>query len=50
MNILSLEDFSLAIGQRKLFDHSSFFLQEGEKVGVIGINGTKESVRWRGIT
>lgn len=43
MNILSLEDFSLAIGQRKLFDHASFFLQEGEKVGVIGINGTGKS-------
>ena len=43
MNVLSLEDVSLSFGQRKLFDHASFFLQEGEKVGIIGINGAGKS-------
>ncbi len=40
MNILTLENITKAYGQRKLFDDASFYLQEGEKVGVIGINGT----------
>lgn len=39
MNILTVENISKAYGDRKLFDHTSFYLQEGEKVGVIGING-----------
>ena len=43
MNVLSLEDVRLQYGQRKLFDHASFFLQEGEKVGIIGINGAGKS-------
>lgn len=40
MNILTLENITKAYGERKLFDDASFYLQEGEKVGVIGINGT----------
>ena len=43
MNVLSLEDICLAFGQRKIFDHASFFLQTGEKVGIIGINGAGKS-------
>ena len=40
MNILTLENITKAYGERKLFDEASFYLQEGEKVGIIGINGT----------
>lgn len=40
MNILTLENITKAYGERKLFEDTSFYLQEGEKVGVIGINGT----------
>lgn len=43
MNILTLDDFSVAFGQRKIFDHCSFYLQEREKVGIIGINGAGKS-------
>ncbi len=43
MNILSAENISMAFGERKLFDETSFYLQDGEKVGIIGINGTGKS-------
>lgn len=39
MNILTVENITKSYGERKLFDNASFYLQEGEKVGVIGING-----------
>ena len=40
MNILTVENLTKSYTERKLFDKASFSLQEGEKVGVIGINGT----------
>lgn len=43
MTILSIENISKAYGERKLFDEASFFMQDGEKVGIIGINGTGKS-------
>lgn len=40
MNLINIENITKAYTERKLFDHASFSVQEGEKVGVIGINGT----------
>ena len=43
MNILSLEHLTHSYTERKLFDDADFYLHEGDKVGVIGINGTGKS-------
>lgn len=43
MNILSLENITHSYTERKLFDKASFYLHEGDKVGIIGINGTGKS-------
>lgn len=43
MNLLNLENITKAYGIRKLFDETSFYLNEGEKVGILGINGTGKS-------
>ena len=43
MNILTVDRINKAYGVRKIFNEASFFLQEGEKAGIIGINGTGKS-------
>lgn len=43
MNILTVDNITKAYGERKLFSDASFYLQEGEKAGIIGINGTGKS-------
>ena len=47
MNILTLENITKVYTERKLFDGADFYLQEGEKVGIIGINGTGKSTLLR---
>ncbi len=43
MNILTLENITKVFTERKVFDEASFYMEDGEKVGVIGINGTGKS-------
>ena len=40
MNLINVEKITKIFAERRLFDNASFSLQEGEKVGIIGINGT----------
>lgn len=43
MNILTVSGITKSYSRRLLFEDASFFLQEGEKAGVLGINGTGKS-------
>jgi ATP-binding cassette subfamily F protein uup len=43
MNLLTIENMSKSFTERMLFDKVSFGINEGDKVGVIGINGTGKS-------
>lgn len=43
VNILTLENITKVFTERKVFDEASFYMEEGEKVGVVGINGTGKS-------
>ncbi len=47
MNLLTMENITKSYTERLVFDHTSFSLATGEKVGVIGINGTGKSTLLR---
>ncbi len=47
MNIITVDEITKAYGERKIFNQASFFLQEGEKTGVLGINGTGKTTLLR---
>ena len=43
MNLVTIEHLTKSYTERLLFDDTSFSINEGEKVGLIGINGTGKS-------
>ena len=43
MNLLTMQNVTHSFTQRILLDHASLGINEGEKIGVIGINGTGKS-------
>ena len=47
MNILNIEHVSKIYGEKTIFDDASFGIQEGEKIGIIGINGTGKTTLLR---
>ncbi len=43
MNLVTIEHLTKSYTERLLFDDTAFSVQEGEKIGVIGVNGTGKS-------
>ena len=43
MNILSAENLSKSYGMKRLFNHISFGIDDNDKIGLIGVNGTGKS-------
>ena len=40
MNIINIEHISKIFGEKIIFQDASFGIQEGDKIGIVGINGT----------
>ncbi len=40
MNIINIEQYQQGLWREGIFDDASYGIQEGDKIGIIGINGT----------
>ena len=47
MNILNIEHISKIYGDKVIFDDVSYGMSQGEKIGIIGINGTGKTTLLR---
>ena len=47
MNILNIEHISKIFGEKTIFDDVSYGIHEGDKIGIIGINGTGKTTLLR---
>lgn len=47
MNIINIEHISKIYGEKTIFDDASFGVQEGDRIGIVGINGTGARVKIR---
>ena len=43
MNLLTVEGISKSFGDKKIFENITFGIDEGDRTGLIGINGTGKS-------
>ena len=43
MNIINIEHISKIFGEKVIFEDASFGIQQGDKIGIVGINGTGKS-------
>lgn len=43
MNIINVEHISKIYGEKTIFQDASFGVAQGDKIGIIGINGTGKS-------
>lgn len=43
MNIINIEHISKIYGEKAIYEDASFGIQQGDKIGIVGINGTGKS-------
>ena len=47
MNIINIEHISKIFGEKIIYEDASFGIQQGDKIGIVGINGTGKSTLLR---